>query len=110
MKRITIEDARRGFRRTARRTPDRLRSVLVFLAWTMTAGLPALGLSVAGASVTAAAAAGMTGVALDHYAIAVLWVMAFALTILLLSPLLKAAWNKIYGWEYEIRLTKGMED
>ena len=105
-----ITDTRRGFRRTARRTPDKWRFALVALIFGITTLIPAIGLSVAAGGGAASLTAYLWGLAPDHPAIAVVFTLVIAFAFLLIMPLLKMAWAKLAGWDNEVRLTKSMED
>ena len=105
-----ITDTRRGFRRTARRTPDKYRFALVALVFAVTTLTPAIGLSVAAGGGAASLVAYLWGLAPDHPAIAVVFTAVIALTLRLLGPLLGASWGKLSGWDHEVRLTKNVED
>lgn len=103
-------DTAKGFRRTARRTPDRLRAVLVFLAWSVTAGVPALFLASAAGIAAATIVARTFRIYIEHDAAVASGFLIFVFSMILLSPLLKAAWGKLQEWDYEIKMTKTMED
>lgn len=100
----------RGFRRTARRTPDRIRAIMIFLAWSAVAGIPALALAVAAGTGGASVVSKIWSVPTDHAAAASVFLVIFALTLMLISPLIKMAWGKFQDWDHAISISKGMED
>ena len=99
-----------SFGRIARRTPDRVRFALVVLAFGVTTGLPAIAL----AGVAGAGAGEMVSriwsVPHDHAAAAAAALVVMSFALVLIMPLIKAAWSKMQSWDREISMTKYMED
>ena len=100
----------RGFRRTARRTPDRIRAILIFAAWSIVAGIPALFLASAAGIAAAVMVARVFRIYIEHDAAVAAGFTIFVFSMILLSPLIKMAWGKLQEWDYEIKMTKRVED
>ena len=105
-----ITDTRKGFRRTAKRTPDKYRRALLVSICIVTTILPVIGLAVAAGGGAGAAAAYFWGLDPEHPAVAVVIALTIAFTVMLLMPLIKGSWRKMDGWDQGIVLNKHWED
>ena len=110
MKKITMGDVGKGFRRAARRTPDRVRIAILGLIFAITALVPALGLALAAGAGTSALTAQIWRIPSEHGAAVAVFLTVFALTFRFIMPLLKMAWAKFEEWDQEISMTKHVKE
>ncbi len=103
-------DTRKGFRRKAKASPHWLRIAIISLIFAATALVPAFGLAIVSGSGVAAFVSQFWDLAPDHPVVAVVLLLTITFAILLLMPLIKAAWRKLHAWDQEISMTKTVED
>lgn len=101
-------DAKKGFVKTAKRTPDKARIAIIALVWAVIAGVPAVGIAVAAAGGALTVAARLCGIPGDHNVVIVVFLCTFILALRLIMPLLRTAWAKLAGWEHNISISKNM--
>ena len=97
------------FGRIVRKIPDWLRRALVVLVFATTTILPALALAGAAGAGAAGVVSRIWSVPDEHPAAAVAAFVVFSLSLMLIMPLIKAAWSKMHAWDHEISISKGME-